>query len=572
MTIRTFCIGRGLWFFFHYEGNILVKLEEHNMQTAVDYETAIDNFETIRPGILEAELARQEFLKQVFLDRVSEITSYNSDIHTKAENFLKSDAKMYDALRSDAAVPYTFGNKTVMPNNRVLDADSYKLSHSGVYPKEVTGMFAYLEARTKADPIVFFGMQMWIMKTLLTPITVEEVDEAVAFAATHGEPFDRTPWDKVLKVYGGFLPLKIRALPEGTVAKSGVPLYTIECTDPDLFWLVSYIETSAQRGIWYPTTIASNDLKNYRICKRYLNESADTLDSLPFMLHDFGARGVSSEETAQIGGAAHLVYFMGSDTISGVRAANWYYNSPMAAFSVPASEHSVQTAYGKIGQERYLGSMLDRYAKKGAIVSIVLDGYDTYREAMTLCSKFKDKIIASEAKVVFRPDSGDPLEVIPRLLEMQAATFGFTVNSKGYKVINNVGIIQGDGISTESMEAILNLITSLGYSAQNIVFGSGGALLQKVNRDTYKFAQKSSAVLVGDSWKGISKSPVTDMGKASKAGRVTATRWKMTGELGYADMSQPLNDEFEDIMQTVYENGKLLITTTLEEVRALARK
>lgn len=464
-------------------------------------------------------------------------------------------------------------NKNILQPNRVLDADSYKLSHAKLYPSTVTGMFAYIESRSRNKVIVPFGLQMWVKKTLLTPVTAAEVDEAEAFAKLHGEPFDRADWDYLIERYRGYLPLTIKAVPEGMPVPSLTPIVTVECTDPRLFWLVSYVETSLQRGVWYPTTIASNDHANWRIIKSALDRSADNFDLAPFMLHDFGGRGASSEESAQIGGAAHLVHFMGSDTISGIRAANFYYNSPMSAFSVPATEHSIQCSYGEGGQRMYLGAVLSEYAKEGAILSVVIDGYDVYRETELLCTEFKDKIIASKARVVFRPDSGDPLEVIPRILALQAVAFGYTVNSKGYKVINNVGIIQGDGVNTESMQRILDKVTALGYSASNIVFGSGGALLQKVDRDTYKFAQKASAIKVDGEWHGIYKDPVTDPGKRSKAGRVTLLKGSMSNSdflVGDTDVKH--DPSWTEVLQTVYAgDGKLLVETTLDEVRARAR-
>ncbi len=295
------------------------------------------------------------------------------------------------------------------------------------------------------------------------------------------------------------------------------------------------------------------------------------MSMLPFALHDFGARGVSSGETAEIGGAAHLVNFMGSDTIEGVRAANYYYNEPMAAFSVPATEHSIECAFGleEAEEEQYIEHVLNTYAKPGAIVSIVIDGRDVYRAATLLCTKFKDKIIASGAKVVFRPDSGDMMQVVPAILNMQAVAFGTVTNEKGYKKINNVGILQGDGVDHMNIKSLLGKILVMGFSADNVVFGSGGALLQKVNRDTFKFAQKASAILVDGVWKGIAKDPVTDPGKASKKGRLTLVRSKLTGEYSSADIDQTIDVEFEDVMQTVYAGGgRLLNETTLAEVRA----
>lgn len=460
--------------------------------------------------------------------------------------------------------------------NPILKVDSYKLSHPAVYPENIIGMFSYLEARSKGDTIVPFGLQMWIMKNLMTQITLEDIDEAEAFAKAHGEPFNRTPWEKVVNVYNGYLPVTIRAVPEGLRVPSQNILASIQCTDPDLFWISSNLETNMQRGMWYPTTIASNDYKNWRAIRRFAAESSDDLNLVPFTLHDFGGRGVSSAETAEVGGAAHLVYFMGSDTVEGIRAANFYYKNPMAAYSVPASEHTVQCSFGSTPWEQraYLEKMIATYGKEGGIVSIVIDGYDTYREAQQLCD-MKDIIVKSKVRVVFRPDSGDPLEVIPKLLKMQEAAFGSTVNSKGYKVINNVGIIQGDGIDYNTMVKILEVVTQSGYSASNIVFGSGGGLLQKVNRDTFKFAQKASAILMrngGDPvWKPIFKDPVTDPGKKSKAGRLTLVRSRLTGEFLTVDMDKPVDGEWEDVMVTVYENGQMFNMTTLDEIRARAQ-
>lgn len=227
--------------------------------------------------------------------------------------------------------------------NPILAADSYKLSHYPVYPSNVTGMFSYIEPRASASiTVVPFGLQMWVKKMLANPITKMDIDEAEAFAAAHGEPFNRKGWEIVVDRYNGFMPLTIRAVPEGTPVPSLNAIVTVECTDPDLFWLTSYIETSLLRAIWYPTTIATNDARTYQMIKRFVETTADDLSGLPFMLHDFGGRDVTCGEQAEIGGAAHLVHFMGSDTIEGIRAANFYYNTPMAAFSVPAMEHSVQ--------------------------------------------------------------------------------------------------------------------------------------------------------------------------------------------------------------------------------------
>jgi nicotinamide phosphoribosyltransferase len=455
--------------------------------------------------------------------------------------------------------------------NPILAADSYKMSHAFAYPKDITGMFSYIEARTNGvDLIIPFGLQMYLKKYLSQPITMENIDEAESFTKAHGEPFARDKWEYILQNYDGYMPLEIRASPEGMPVRSGNAIVTIECTDPEVFWICSYIETALQRAIWYPTTIATLDYLIRKDIAHFYRISGADLGLLPFALHDFGGRGVTSAEQAEIGGAAHLVNFMGSDTMEGVRAANFYYSEPMSAFSVPATEHSVECSFGSSSddEEKYLEHVLDTFAKPGAIVSIVIDGYDVFRAAETLCTKFKDKIISSGAKVVFRPDSGDMMQVVPRILRMQEAAFGSVTNSKGYRKINNVGLIQGDGVDHMNIKSLLGKVLALGFSADNIVFGSGGALLQKVNRDTFKFAQKASAVRKNDVWISVAKSPITDSGKASKGGRLTLVRSKITGEHSTIDFDKPLSDEFEDEMNLVYSYGDLMFDTTLAEVRS----
>ena len=455
--------------------------------------------------------------------------------------------------------------------NIIMQSDSYKLSHVFSYPENISGMFSYIEARTSGrDIIIPFGLQMWMKKFLTIKITTEHINEAEDFAKLHGEPFNRSAWEKIVNTYNGYFPVTIRAVPEGTPVRSGNALVTIECTDPDLFWLSSYLETSIQRAVWYPTTIASLDYDVKKQIAHFYRLSGADLSLLPFSLHDFGARGVSCSEQAEIGGAAHLVNFMGSDTIEGVRAANFYYSEGMAGFSVPATEHSVECAFGGDSESevKYLRHVIKNLSKPGGIVSIVIDGFDVYRAAEALCTTLKEDIISSRAKIVFRPDSGDMMEVVPRILQLQEMAFGSVKNEKGYRKINTVGIIQGDGVDHLSIKSLLGKILTMGYSADNVIFGSGGALLQKVNRDTFKFAQKASAVLVDQQWKGISKNPITDPGKKSKEGRLSLARSLVTGEHITYNLDKPLSEEFVDVMQTVYENGMITNPTTLAEVRS----
>lgn len=457
--------------------------------------------------------------------------------------------------------------------------DSYKFSHPFAYPDDVDGqkikgMTSYSTARVASSQVIIpAGMQMLLKRYLTQRITMEDIDAAEAFAEAHfgRKLFARAAWEKVVTQYGGALPLIIRAVPEGTPISGGMPIYTVTVLDEDLFWMSAGFETMIQRGIWYPTTIATMDYMIKREIRGLYEVTGADMGLLPFALHDFGGRGVTSAEQAEIGGAAHLFNFMGSDTVEGVLAANFYYKEAMSAFSVYATEHSIECSFGG-GREdavRYLRKQLAN-AVEGGIVSIVIDGYDVYREAEILCTELRDEIIASKAKVVFRPDSGDMQEVVPRILRLQEMAFGSTLTSKGFKKINTVGIIQGDGIDHLAIRSLLGKLMALGYSADNVIFGSGGALLQKVNRDTFKFAQKACAILLEDgSWKGISKDPVTDPGKKSKEGVLTTVRSRMNNELMTARLDLgPLNEEFEDIMVLVYHTGTLYNETTLAEIRA----
>jgi nicotinamide phosphoribosyltransferase len=430
----------------------------------------------------------------------------------------------------------------------ITDTDSYKFSHFALYPEGTSGMFSYIEARAKGQTIVPFGLQMWIKKNLLVPITQADIDEAADIAGKHGVPFNRQDWEYILEEHAGYLPIKIRGLPEGVPIASGTPFVTVECTDSRVFWLASYIETSLQRGIWYPTTIASRDRENYKQLEWFYNHASDNPDMLPFSLHSFGSRGVSSKETAEIGGLAHLVYFMGTDDVVALEAARKYYSCDMAGYSVCATEHSLQCSYGKDNQEAYFNRILDAYAKPGAIVSVVMDGYDIMREVDLLCTKFKDRIIASGAKWVCRPDSGDMMEIVPEILRKLAAAFGTTVNSKGKHVLNNVSVIQGDGIDSTTLAILAQKVNDAGFAPECVIYGSGGGLLQKVNRDTYSFAQKTSAVLINGVWVDTVKDPITDPGKKSKGGRLDSPE-----------------------MVTFYENGKLLVDVTLQEISNRAK-
>jgi nicotinamide phosphoribosyltransferase len=459
-----------------------------------------------------------------------------------------------------------------LSHNIILNTDSYKASMFKQYPAGTKGVYSYIESRGgHYDQTVFFGLQMFVKEYLLNPITQADIDIASEILPAHGEPFNREGWQYILDKYNGYLPVVIRAVPEGTVVPTKQVLATIENTDPNCFWLTTWLETALLRAIWYPVTVATQSKAIKNAILEYLERTGDPT-TINFKLHDFGARGVSSMESAGIGGAAHLVNFMGTDTITGVLYAREYYNAGVAGFSIPAAEHSTITSWGRDGEVDAYRNMLNQFAKPGSIVAVVSDSYDVFNACEKLWGEeLRQQIIDSGATVVIRPDSGDPLEINQRLIKILDSKFGHTVNAKGYKVLNNVRLIQGDGVNENTVRTILGNFLINGWSADNIAFGMGGALLQIVDRDTQKFAMKCSAALVAVEWVDVQKDPITDSGKKSKKGRVQL--WKSGGEYQSA-VEQPKNwtdkgtGEWTPVLQKVFENGQLYNEITFDQVRA----
>jgi nicotinamide phosphoribosyltransferase len=461
-----------------------------------------------------------------------------------------------------------------LSHNIILNTDSYKVSMDRQYPAGTTGVYSYIESRGgRYDRTVFFGLQAFIKEYLLEPITQSDIDIADEILTAHGEPFNRQGWQYILDKHRGYLPVVIRAVPEGTVVPVKNVLATIENTDPECFWLTTWLETALLRAVWYGTTVATQSWTIKQVILDYLERTGDP-STIDFKLHDFGARGVSSMESAGIGGAAHLVNFMGTDTITGILFAREYYNAGVAGFSIPAAEHSTITSWGRAGEVKAYENMLTQFARPGAILAVVSDSYDIYNAASKLWGEeLRQQVIDSGATVVIRPDSGDPVEVNRRLIEILGEKFGYTKNAKGFKVLNNVRLIQGDGINELTVRSILGAFTAMGWSADNIAFGMGGALLQAVDRDTQKFAMKCSSAEVNGRWIDVVKDPVTDSGKKSKAGRVTL--WTNgTGEyVSSVDEPKQWADKgWTKALVPVFWDGKLEKEYSFEEVRANARK
>lgn len=370
--------------------------------------------------------------------------------------------------------------------NRIMLSDSYKYSHFLQYPKNGINTYSYAEARSfkNYDKTLFFGLQMIWKKYFTNPITIEEVEEANLYAEVHGIPFNKKAWVKIIKKYSGFLPVTIKAVPEGLVIPNKMILFTIELTnsDKDLIWLPSWLEDFLMK-IWYTCTVAT---RSYYVKEMLLENakmtSVDLNPNVDFQFHNFGDRAASSVESAAFGGVAHLTCFKGTDNFNCLRYAHTFMNQDIKdiAFSIPASEHSTTTSWGKEHEFDMIENHLE-ISKKRPLIACVIDSYDTFNFTNRITSgKFKEKIESDDyPKVVLRPDSGYAPDVINEILNiMEKNNVEFIVNNKGYKTFKKYGLLWGDGINMETMNDILTVLRLRGYSSDNIAFGSGGWLIQ----------------------------------------------------------------------------------------------
>jgi nicotinamide phosphoribosyltransferase len=326
------------------------------------------------------------------------------------------------------------------------------------------------------------------------------------------------------------------------------------------------------RAIWYPTTVATLSWHAKQIILAALNKSSDDPEAgLPFKLHDFGARGVSSKESAGLGGAAHLVNFMGTDTATGLLYARRFYGEAMAGFSIPAAEHSTMTSWGREGEADAYSNMITQFGKPGSLVAVVSDSWDIMNAVNNIWgSQLREQVLDSGATLVVRPDSGDPVKVPIDVIEALGERFGFTENSKGYRVLHPaVRVIQGDGMNINSIKTLFENLLARGWSADNIAVGMGGQLLQGVTRDTLKWAMKCSAACIAGEWRDVYKDPITDQGKKSKKGRLSLIHSVGLGNSSYVTVRQEaLAPGQQDLLDTVYENGQLLVDHRFADVRA----
>ena len=464
--------------------------------------------------------------------------------------------------------------------NSILQTDSYKVGgHYAQYPPGTETIYSYFESRHGAlwPETVFFGLQ-YILKRHLEGQRISRagINEARTLLAQH---FGRNllheeGFTHILRDHGGRWPVSIKAVREGTRIPTGNVLMTVENTCPRCAWVTNYLETVLCQA-WYPSSVATLSYQARQRILKYLEATGDPA-LIDFKLHDFGFRGSTSSESAAIGGAAHLVNFKGTDTLAALVLLRDYYDEPCAGHSIPASEHSTITSWGWEHERDAYANMLAVY--RDGMFACVSDSYDIGHAVSQIWgSELKEQVLARNGTLVVRPDSGHPPTVVVDVVTRLGAAFGYTTNSKGYRVLDpHVRVIQGDGCTLDTIEYCLQALQVVGWSADNVAFGMGGGLLQSVNRDTQRFAFKCSYV-AGINYEAatdritpwerdVYKAPVGDPSKNSKRGKLALV---LTDE-GYRTVPAGHITDTENQLVEVFRDGALVRPTNLASVRMLA--
>ncbi len=457
--------------------------------------------------------------------------------------------------------------------NFVTLADAYKYTHYLQLDNlDIDELGGYIEARgtsIEVDYTRFFGLQGFILDYLQGPVLeqwmIDEASELLGEVFGTSEYFNRAGFERLLKKHGGHIPIEIRAVKEGTRLPLKNVMVTVRSTDKEFAWLEPWIETMLLRGVWYGTTVCTVSSAMKDIERHYAEICGANLN--PFMLNDFGARGVSSHESAEIGGSAHLVNGLGTDTVEAIRWAKNRYGATASGHSVFASEHSTTTITGRDGEKDRIRHFLSKL-KPNQIGSFVGDSYSISKFIKQyICKDFRDIILARTAPIVVRPDSGDPVEMAKDAVSWLWDGFGGTTNEKGYNVLNPAArIIYGDSLSLKTSPRIYQNLIDHKFSIENIMLGMGGKLLQVVDRDTFKFALKLSYAIIDGQEIEVYKDPDTDIGKQSKKGRLKLI--KIDGQ--YKTVKVEEYPDIPDELETVFLNGQLTRFQTFQEIREIA--
>jgi len=447
-------------------------------------------------------------------------------------------------------------------HNICLSSDAYKFTQDGLDPENIEKIMEYTTIRGGVfNECRFFGLQYLIKNYLLGEVvTIEKIDKAEKICnRTFGfNYFKRDHWEYILREYDGKLPILIRAVPEGMIVPMRNVLMTIENTDPQCAWLSTYLE-SLNLKVAFPSTVCTYGWNVLKMSQKFADECGSPL---PLCFdNDFGYRACHTEEEAEIGGMAHLINSPGGDTMVALQAADDFYTQG-TMLSVRATEHHTMQVYGKEREKEAYEHCIDVTSPE-AILSLVTDTYDyEYAQNQILGTELHDKILNRSGKIVMRPDSGYPPEVLIKTLNTIKNKFGYTVNSKGY-IINNqkLGILMGDSINFDMMKkSMMVAITENKFDISNFCFGSGGKRYA-VERDTLGFTTKACAYMADGVWYPTSKTPVNNKFKHSIGGRLKLC--KENGEF----ITKRYEESGSDLMIDIFKNGELLKDWTFNEVK-----
>jgi len=484
--------------------------------------------------------------------------------------------------------------------NPLTSIDFYKADHRSQYPSGTTEVYANFTPRSSRlakvlrdsydDKVVFFGLQ-YFMKHFLVESWNEEFfkkdkDKVVAaykrrmdFALGEGA----ISVDHIEALHDlGYLPLKIKALPEGSRVPIGVPVLTVVNTHPDFFWLTNYIESVISCYLWKPVTSATTAFEYKKLLTQYAKKTGAPLDFVQFQAHDFSFRGMSSLQDSALSGAAHLTSFWGTDSVPGIDLAEDYYDVNVeevpVGFSVPATEHSVMCMGEEVNEIETFRRLIEDVYPSG-IVSIVSDTWDFWKVVTAFTVELKDKILARDGKVVIRPDSGDPVKIVcgdgdapegspeyKGAIECLWDVFGGTTTETGHKMLDeHIGLIYGDSITLERAEKIVEGLEAKGFSSGNVVFGVGSYTYQLTTRDNYGFAMKATSGVVNGERRDIFKDPKTDNGTKKSAKGLLRVELEDGKYVLHDQQSEDQEEQGE--LKTVFFNGELKQPVSLTDVR-----
>lgn len=484
--------------------------------------------------------------------------------------------------------------KTIYP--ATLLCDFYKISHLPQYPLGTEFIYSTMTPRSnrylpQANGAVVFTIQSFVKKFLIgyfnTHFFNRPKEEVVAeykrfITFTLGKEPDATHIEDLHDL--GYLPIKLKALPEGTIAPIKVPVLTIENTNPKFFWITNYLETLISNEIWLGMTSATVAYQYRKLLNEYALKTVGHANDVPFQAHDFSMRGMGSLESSKLSGAAHLLSFVGTDTIPAIAFHEEFYNAniekELVGTSIPATEHSVMCSYGQTNEFELFKHLITNVYPEG-FFSVVSDTWDFWKVIGEYLPKLKSDIMARDGRVVIRPDSGDPVLIIcgdpngktelerKGLIQALWDIFGGTHTEKGYKLLDtHIGAIYGDSITLERAEEIVKRLERQGFASTNIVFGVGSYTYQMKSRDSLGFAMKATYAVVNGEERMLFKDPKTDDGtKKSQRGMVHVH--ENNGEIVFVDgLTKDIAVKTPNLLEDVFVDGKLMRDESLSEIRA----